>query len=104
MSNDKLVIGEISRTATSTVFDRRQEREADEFAIELLDNAEINPRIIATFFRRLKEEEGTYNENLEILMTHPHINSRIKASLEYNLDEDFVSEEFNLNWDLIKNF
>ncbi|MBT3301624.1 MAG: M48 family metallopeptidase [Bacteroidetes bacterium] len=102
LSGDLLVVGEVGRTAASTVFDRRQEREADEFSLDLLYKAQIDPRVMATFFRKLKDEVGSYDEKLEILMTHPHINSRIKSSLEYDVDEDFVSKDMQLDWDRFK--
>lgn len=102
MSDDIMVLGEITRTASSTVFDRRQESEADKFALDLLKNAKINPRILATFFRRIRDEVGSYNERFEIVMTHPHVNSRIKAALEYNIPDGFATEPFEIDWNRIK--
>lgn len=98
LSGDLVVVGEIGRTAASTVFDRRQEKEADEFSLDLLYKAKIDPRIMATFFRKLKDEVGSYDKKLEILMTHPHINSRIKSSLEFDMGENFKSEPMDLDW------
>src|SRR5690606_24136018 len=49
---DLVVLSEISRTVTSTFFDRRQEEEADEFALELLHRCNISPRALGTLFRR----------------------------------------------------
>jgi beta-barrel assembly-enhancing protease len=100
--SDNMLTNEIGRTAISTVFDRNQEKEADQFALEVLERAKINPKVMATFFRRLNEKTDTYNENLEILMTHPHNNSRIKASLEYQINDDFNSEKIELDWTKIK--
>lgn len=34
-------------------------------------------------------------------MTHPHNNSRIKASLEYEVPEDFVAQPMALDWDAV---
>lgn len=99
---DNIILGEIGRTALSSVFDRQQEEEADMFALNLLEKSSINPAVIATFFRRLNNEIGGYNENLEILMTHPHNNSRIKSALEYKTSEGFKSEEFDLDWQAVK--
>jgi predicted Zn-dependent protease len=95
---ESIVLGEISKTATSTVFDRAQEKEADDFAFSLLEKSHINPKALATFFRKLNREQGSYDENLEILMTHPNTNSRIKASLEYKVASTFVAKEIVLNW------
>lgn len=101
-SGDLTILGEIGRTATSTVFDRKQERDADQFALETLYQANISPRHLGTFFRRLKSKYGVTSENLEIISTHPHINSRIKASLEFDIHQDFKPRGFDVDWDRIK--
>ena len=35
---------------------------------------------------------------MEINMTHPNNNSRIKNALEYKLKPNFKTESFNMNW------
>ncbi len=47
---DAGVLNEILHTATSTVFDRRQETEADDFGLELLEKAQINPHNMAIIY------------------------------------------------------
>ncbi|MBN1415613.1 MAG: M48 family metallopeptidase [Bacteroidales bacterium] len=101
--SDKAVLSEASRSLLSTAFDRRQEEEADRLSLEWLEKARINPRILGTFFRRLKDEEGTYDPRFTILSTHPHINSRIKAAFEYQPSENFSETKFNIDWKEIKN-
>lgn len=96
--SDHVMISEIGRTATSTVFDRAQEKEADEFAFNLMEQSGINPKSLGAFFRKLSDEYGDSNEHLEILLTHPNNNSRIKASLEYQVKPDFVEKKINLDW------
>jgi predicted Zn-dependent protease len=99
---DNIMISEIGRTATSTVFDRAQEKEADDFSFQLMEHAGINPKALAVFFRKLSDEYGTGNEHLEILRTHPNNNSRIKASLEYKVNPGFVEKKIDLDWSGIK--
>ncbi|MCH8331778.1 MAG: M48 family metallopeptidase [Bacteroidetes bacterium] len=99
---DAYILTDIARQAASSVFDRKQEKEADTFAMELLEKAKINPRSIALFFRRLEKENLSYMKELEILMTHPHNNSRIKAAMEYELPEDFKSDPIDLDWEKIQ--
>lgn len=70
--------------------------------MELLENANISPKSIASFFRKLNQENLAYNENIELIMTHPHNNVRIKASLAYEVDVDFKEIPFELNWKKIK--
>ena len=101
---ESTVLKEIGMTALSTVFDRKQESEADDFAMNLLVKSNINPRVIATFFRRLSREKGEFNKNLELLMTHPHNSSRIKSALEFSLPKDFEEKKLEVqNWEELKN-
>ena len=99
--SDAVLLNEVGRTAVSTAFDRRQEEDADEFAADLLENAKLDPRVLATFFRRLKNEHN-FDERMEMFMTHPHQNARIKAALEIELPKNFSSEPFDLNWQRVK--
>jgi len=99
---DAVLLTELSKTVVSSVFDRKQEREADRYALELMERSHINPKSMAAFFRKLNREGMSYDEKLEILMTHPHHNSRIKASLEYKLEEGFDDQSFDLDWDAVK--
>ncbi|MFT4526298.1 MAG: putative Zn-dependent protease [Bacteroidia bacterium] len=100
--SDAILLNEVGRTAVSTAFDRSQEEEADEFATALLQKANLDPRVLATFFRRLKNEHG-YDERVEMFMTHPHHNARIKSALEIELPEGFGSEPFEFDWERVKN-
>ncbi len=101
--SDNAVLSEASRSLLSTAFDRHQEEEADRLSLEWLERAGVNPRILGTFFRRLKDEVGTYDPRFTILSTHPHINSRIKAAFEYDPAENFSEIKFEIDWERIKN-
>jgi predicted Zn-dependent protease len=100
--SDNAVLSEASRSLLSTAFDRRQEEEADKLSLEWLAKAGINPRILGTFFRRLKNKESNYDPGFTILMTHPHINSRIRAAFEFPLPSEFREEPFSIDWKRIK--
>ena len=96
------ILNELSRTALSTVFDRSQEKEADDYSFSLMERSNIDPKSLATFFRRINDKIARPNEQLEILMTHPNNNSRIKSSLEDKLPENFKSKSFDLDWKAVK--
>lgn len=98
---DAVVVSEISRTVTSTFFDRRQEKDADQFALDLMYRCQISPRALGTLFRRMKSEYGAMDE-FELLNTHPAINSRVKAAFEYELGDNFQSRPIELDWDSVK--
>lgn len=102
-SGDPYVMGEVTRLVTSTSFDRRQEEEADLFAAELLERSSIEPRTLATLFRKLEEE--TDNELLkqfEIISTHPNFSARIRAALSYAPADDFEPLPIELDWESVK--
>lgn len=99
---DAVLLPEIARTATSTVFDRKQEKEADDYGLQLLEKSSINPKALATFFRRVDEKTGKTDNYTEIIATHPNNNSRIKAALEYELPGSFKPKGFDINWQTVK--
>lgn len=102
-SNDPFLMGEVSAHITSTKFDRRQEEEADAFAAALLEQARVEPRSLASLFRRLEEEQhNELLENFEIVSTHPNFNSRIRATLLYRPAEDFEAESFGFDWNAVQ--
>lgn len=102
-SGDPYVLGEVTGLLTSSTFDRRQEEAADLFAAQLLEKAAIEPRTLATFFRKLEDEtDNDLMEHFEIISTHPNFPSRIREALSYKPAEDFEAEELELDWDLIK--
>lgn len=102
-SGDQYVLGEVTGRLTSTSFDRKQEEEADLFAAELLERSSIEPRTLATLFRKLeKEEDNELTKHFEIISTHPNFSSRIKDALSYQPGADFEVLPLDLDWDGIK--
>ena len=101
-SNDKFVIGTIARIMASTAFDRKQEEEADKFALQTLTKSKINPRIMGSFFTRIEEKYGSDSKNIEMLSTHPFNNARIKASFDYPIPQDFKEQPFDFDWKKFK--
>ena len=102
-SGDPYVIGEVTGILTSTGFDRKQEEEADLFAAELLENASIEPRTLATLFRKLDEETGNeLLKHFEIVSTHPNFHSRLRKALSYQPGDDFLARPIDLDWEEIK--
>jgi predicted Zn-dependent protease len=102
-SGDQFVLGEITGMLSSTSFDRKQEQEADLFAATLLESASIEPRTLATFFRKLEQEtERHLLEDFEIVSTHPNFSSRIREALNYRPSGDFQAKEIELDWEEIK--
>lgn len=103
-SGDQYVIGEVTGLLTSSSFDRKQEEEADLFAAHLLENSGIEPRTLATLFRKLEDEtDNELMKQFEIISTHPNFRSRIREALSYVIDKDFRAEAIELDWEAIRN-
>ena len=64
--------------------------------------AELDPRILATFFRKLKDEYPSMPEEYEFMSTHPHHNARIRSTLERSLPDTVSANPFDLDWGKIK--
>jgi predicted Zn-dependent protease len=102
-SGDQYVLGEVTGLLSSTSFDRKQEEEADRFAAELLELSSIEPRILATFFRKLEgESDKDLMKHFEIISTHPNFSSRIREALSYRPGDDFEALPIDLDWEGIK--
>jgi len=100
--SDPLLVSEVSKLLVTTSFDRRKEREADDFALALSEKSEINPRRLAQFFLKVDRKQSEVMDKLEIVMTHPHSKSRIKAASDYELSDDFEERPFDLDWEKLR--
>lgn len=102
-SGDQYVMGEVTGMLTSSSFDRKQEEEADYFASELLEQSGIEPRTLATLFRKLDEEmDNELIKHFEIVSTHPNFDSRIRNALSYQPESGFEALPLDLDWEAIQ--
>lgn len=102
-SNDPFVTGEIAATLLSSGYNRRQETEADLFASNLLLKSGIEPRTLATVFRRLeKEDNAEMHEHFELLSSHPNLEERVLAVLSFKIPADFIPKESWIEWETFK--
>ncbi len=99
---DRYALGEVSKTLTSTGFDRKQEKEADNYAFELLEKTNINPHVMASFFRRIIKPNDESEEKLDFLSTHPNSTARMRAALEYTVKPSFREKKINIDWNKVK--
>ncbi|MEZ5016653.1 MAG: M48 family metallopeptidase [Flavipsychrobacter sp.] len=83
------LIKEILKTLTSKKFDRDYETEADEAALEYLQQAKIDPLALADFFEQIAQKGGSLPEALEWISTHPEPEeraARIKTELNSTIN------------------
>ncbi len=70
------IIKEIGGKLLSASFDRSQEREADAFAVKLLQQNHIDPSGLAHFLFRLPGNHSAMAKTTELFSTHPHSKDR----------------------------
>ncbi|HNP17292.1 MAG TPA: M48 family metallopeptidase [Fulvivirga sp.] len=99
---DPGVISEVFKMVMSTKFDRGQEKEADNFAYQLLEKSGINPNHMATFFIRMKREKNELDQELQFISTHPANKERIQDAIEYKLADDFKEVSIGIDWSKVK--
>lgn len=103
ISSDKSVVRQLAQMLLSTAFDREQETEADNYGLSLLQKSGIRPSVMAAFFMRLNDKKFSYDEKLELLMTHPHDKKRIQNALDFHLEKSFVEKPFtDIDWKKVK--
>ena len=95
---DPSILTEVLKSIIDNSFSRKQEEEADKFALDLLEKANISPKSLAKFFEHLNEKDLDYDERLEILMTHPHNDRRIEQVRRYKTKNDFKPIPFTIDW------
>jgi predicted Zn-dependent protease len=100
---DNALASEAAELLATSAYSRKQEETADRFGLDLLEKSGINPHIMGTAFRHLKEESDYSDLNMEIIMSHPNIDKRIKAAYDYKVQPGFKEETLNINWESVKN-
>ena len=99
---DPVLLSEVAKLAISTSFDRHNEEEADDFALDLSTKSNINPRRLGQFFLKLKGENRSFLNDVEFIRTHPMDNDRIKKSSDYRLPEGFEEIPFGIDWNQVQ--
>lgn len=62
---------------------RAQERDADAFGVKLAAQAGYSPSGLVTFFSRIAEIQGQYDEGMEWMSTHPLNDARVRQIETY---------------------
>jgi predicted Zn-dependent protease len=98
------VLGEVTKTLSSSAYDRSLEEEADENALQYLLNANVDPEPLAEFFYKLSLDEPEFASKIQWLSTHPDSKERAKRILDEvkevnNSYEPIISNE---SWNFLK--
>jgi predicted Zn-dependent protease len=100
---DKTLAAEAAQMLATSAYSRRQEESADDFALDLLEKSGINPHIMGTTLRHLKDESGDFSHRMEIIMSHPDMDSRIQKAYEYKVREGFSEKNLEIDWEAVHN-
>lgn len=87
------ILRQTGKTLSSSAFDRQQEREADDYAVETLARANVDPQHLSNLFFRLSQKHNI-PEELAWISTHPDSKDRaadiIKKKKEYSYDPKVI--------------
>jgi len=95
---DPVLGSEIAKLAISTSFDRENEEEADDFAMELALKSQLRPSRLGQFFIKIKGDDDFFLNEIEFIRTHPMDNDRIKKAADFLLPTDFEEVPIEIDW------
>jgi predicted Zn-dependent protease len=95
------VVSDVIQELVLKGFSRSQEEEADQFALLLLKQAQLDPGYLASVFQILADlEEESLDGVPEMLMTHPNVADRIQQATEFAVKNPVETVELNIsNWE-----
>ncbi len=100
--SDDALASQAADLIISSAYSRKQEEEADKFGLSLLEKSGIHPYCMGTAFRHLKDSTGAEPSVMEIIRSHPDIDSRIKAAYDYKVKEGFKEDKLDINWSKVQ--
>ncbi len=99
----RVLVQRIIREAANIHFSRSIESRADDFALDLLAAAEIDPNKLGIALTNLKhKKEFEQVKLLKYIDNHPEINSRIKKAYEKSSLAAIDEKAFDINWNEVK--
>lgn len=95
---------QILQGAIDNQFTRQQEDEADDFALQLLEKAEIHPIHFADFLTRLSRKEPKILKQswMRYLSTHSLTKDRIQKAKETAREFEGRDKKLGIRWDAVK--
>jgi len=99
----RVLVQRIIREAANIHFSRSVESRADDFALDLLAAAEIDPNKLGIALTNLKyKKEFEQIKLLKYIDNHPEINFRIKKAYEKSSLAAIDEKAFDINWNEVK--
>ncbi len=85
---DPIILDQVAKAVLSSSFSRQMEKDADDFAFDLLQKSHINPQNLTAFFIRLNSQDK-FAYIPEWISTHPSLENRIERLAGKEKDSDF---------------
>jgi predicted Zn-dependent protease len=99
----QVLIQRTMREAANIKYTRRVEQMADDFALELLIDAEIDPAHMGKALENMKQNERFDNiKLLQYIDTHPQIDARMDNAYERSASADIDEKKFDIQWEEVK--
>lgn len=89
---------QLSSELINGFFSREDEAEADDFALLLLEKANIKPVMLGQVFSRMKDEHGDMEGVMNLLSTHPELEQRSAKSSAYVTSANFQEIPIAMDW------
>ncbi|MGL6022872.1 MAG: M48 family metalloprotease [Chitinophagaceae bacterium] len=89
---NKTVIQQMGNILSSTAFDRQFEQEVELKAVAYLLNANINPKALSDFLKKLAEKENNSLKYLTWMSTHPDTEERAQYILEQTNNKTIIEK------------
>lgn len=98
------VAGQIIKMLSSSAFERKQESEADAFAVDCLLQARINPRGFSNFMMKIAKMQSGIPEEMEWISSHPDSKKRAETirSLYKGTTQDYEPVLSDEDWNSLK--
>jgi predicted Zn-dependent protease len=99
----QVLLQRILRETASIQYSRHVEQMVDDFALELLIAAQIDPAYMGKALENISRDEGfAYGGFLRYIDTHPQIENRIKMAYERSDSAHIHEKKFDINWENVK--
>jgi len=96
------IVRETGKTLSSSAFDRSQEQEADDYAVEALALSNIDPQHLSNFFFRASQKHNIPRE-LSWISSHPDSNERAAQIIRKKKEFQYTDEAvIHTNWNDVK--
>jgi beta-barrel assembly-enhancing protease len=101
--NHSTLSGKVLRAITSSGFDRKQERQADDKGLEYLHKAGIDPKSLSLLFKKLADKGPDLPGAFDWISTHPGSEERAEMIMKKRKNISYQPVMTADDWQMMKN-